>query len=342
MPIPTPKAVTAVGRPALHSLLRPLVTAMICCFSLPLVAGSWQPYPADLPIFNFDGDKLEQQWDLLQRGTAQEYPSVPWVEAHLADEAMCAATSKALKAHPDFGDDLPASCAQFDRAAIADVLQQAWRDYFVGDYEGATSLGEALGPIGYPVGGYARIVYGQVLAVSSDEKTDVLKKAIELANDYEEIKPGLPYSPFVSAYSMGRMMEDMSMAGALKTGYNGVMKEKLEMLMSEYPGHAKATANYGGYNSGLIDKSGKFLARVTYDGTPENMEAGYVEAMKVEPPIISVHIGYAIALRQVYGDKERDKAIQILENLVGLTPLEAEDALELRHAKQVLAAYKEE
>ena len=56
-----------------------LIGWLIVACPLTLKAEQWQAYPSDLPTFNFDGDRLKQQWDLLQRGTVQQYPrAIGW------------------------------------------------------------------------------------------------------------------------------------------------------------------------------------------------------------------------------------------------------------------------
>jgi hypothetical protein len=326
-----------------HWLRLPLVLVFYS-FSVTLAADGWQPYPPDLPQFNVAGDRLEKEWDILQRATLQEYPSTAWVDEQLTDQALCNATLKALLTHPEFAATLSAtpagndaSCDKLDHSAIASILQQAWRDYFVGAYEGAVKAGEALGPIGYPVGGYARVVYGQLLAQSGTEKTEVLQQAIELANQYQEINPGSAYSLYVSAYAMGRLMEDMSTTDALATGYDSLIKEHLEELIFKYPAHTKGAACFGIHNADIIGKSTPFIARVTYGATPERMESGFGAAMKVQPPVIGNYVDYAIALQRVFDKKQSDKPRQTLEDAIDLVPYDAEDALEQRRAKRLLA-----
>ena len=127
------------------------------------------------------------------------------------------------------------------------------------------------------------------------------------------------------------------MSAALMTGYNSIVKERLEKLIQEYPKHTKGAANYGGYNAGIIGKSGRFLGRISYGATPEKMESGFATAMRVEPPVVSNHIEYAIALERVYGKDEIEKARKTLENLIGVEPLDAEEALELKRIEKLLA-----
>ena len=263
----------------------------------------------------------------------------------LAHPGLCKATLKSLVANDDVGGagsehqaEYQEDCSAIDSGQIATLLQQAWRDFFTGEYHKAVQAGEALGVIGYPVAGYARIAYGRMLARSSEEKTRVLEQAITNADAYQKIAPGSAYSLLISTNAMGRIMEDLSLSAALITGYNSDARQRLEALVQAYPKHARGAATYGGYNGGIIGKSGQFVARISYSATPEKMESGFTTAMRAEPPLISAHLEYAIALERVYGDKQREKARRTLENIVTLTPLEAEEALAQERAKAMLAA----
>ena len=300
-------------------------------------AADWQPYPADLPRFDYSGDKLAANWAVLQRATVQQYPSAEWVGQQLANAKLCEATLAAVKADAELAATAPDNCTELDAQALAERLQQAWRDYFSGDYQRSVQAAEALGPIGYAVGGYGRIAYGQVLAGSPEDKRAVLEQAIDNADAYDALDPGQAWPLFISAYAMGRIMEDLSLTAALATGYNGEMKKRLETLTAKYPAHTKGWANYGGYNGGVIDKSGRLLAKLTYGATPEKMELGFSKGLAIKPLVPSNYVEYAIALKRVYGKKEQDKARSYLEQAAAYTPLEAEEALEVRRAQQMLA-----
>lgn len=275
----------------------------------------------------------------------QEYPSSEWVETQLLSKRLCQATRQSLAEHAAFSATDAANsegCKGINSSFVAETLQQAWRDYFAGDYQSAAAQGESLGPIGYPVGGYARIVYGQVLAPSSEEKAQVLKQAIAYADAYEEISPGSAYSLFISTYAMVSILEDLSKGGALMTGYQNELKIRLETLIQAYPKHLKGAANYGRYNAYIIDESGRFLGRISYNTSAEKMESGFATAMKVEPPILSNDVEYTIAMEQVYGDKEQNKSQQVLENVIDTPPVDAEDALQIKRAAALLAQRQKE
>lgn len=316
-------------------MMRRLITA--CLLTMTAFTAHGQSYPAGLPRFDYSGEKLADNWAVLQRSTLQQYPSAAWVEQQLAKAKLCEATLAALRALPELRGDNSGGCRDLDTEALANHLQQAWRDYFSGDFEKSIESGEALGPIGYAVGGYGRIVFGQVLARSTEQKRQVLEQAISNADAYDALDPGEAWPLFISAYSMGRIMEDLSLTSALATGYNGKMKKRLKTLTEKYPAHIKGWANWGGYNGGLIDKSGRLVAKLSYGATPEKMEAGFSRALVVKPLIPSNYVEYAIALRRVYGNTERDRARSYLEQAAAHTPLDAEEALEVRRAQQMLA-----
>lgn len=317
--------------------LGPLFALFFSGLLAPPAIGDWAAYPDALPQFDFSGDELEKQWSTVRRGTVQPYPAVEWVGAQLNHQALCEATGVALHEHPTLGEGLPDACTEFDDQAIAGILQQAWRDVARGDYQSAATAAEALGPLGYPVGGYARVIYARELARSIDEQTEILDVAIARAKDYAALFPNSAYSLFVSAHAKFRILEGLPNTEGYATGYITTIHDNLEQLIFDYPAHARGAASFGGFNAYIIAKSGTFLARASYNAVPEKMESGFSHAMRVEPLLLSTHVDYAIALRQVYRKKARAKLRQVLENVGELTPLDAEDALAQQRASRLLA-----
>ena len=53
------------------------------------------------------------------------------------------------------------------------------------------------------------------------------------------------------------------------------------------------------------------------------------------------HYEYANALTYVYGDDEREKAIAQLKQAVAIKPINAMEALEVAHAKKLLAGFEQ-
>ncbi|NQD96711.1 hypothetical protein HP532_29045, partial [Pseudomonas sp. CrR25] len=53
------------------------------------------------------------------------------------------------------------------------------------------------------------------------------------------------------------------------------------------------------------------------------------------------HYEYANALAYVYGDDQQEKALQHLQRAVAIEPINAMEALEVAHARKILAQYQQ-
>ncbi|WP_281648683.1 hypothetical protein [Parendozoicomonas sp. Alg238-R29] len=325
-----------------------LMASCLLAFSTLIQANQtkdWNSYPDELTTFDYSGDKLKENWPTLTRGTKEPFPDVAYIKSmgERFPEAM-ALSVKELRANAsNMGIDyeIPKQLTEKDYQFYSELIQQTWRYLFEGKFQEARELGMQLGPMGYIPGLYAQSIYAQHLAKSQEEKHDMLREVIDTTKRMESYVPNYPFILFGSAYAKARISEDLSMTKALATGYTKPMKHDLENLVSLYPEHMYGYASLGGLHAGIVEKSGsKFLARMTYGATTDDMEKYFGVALAVEPALPVTRLEYAIALVRVYGDDKKDEAISYLKEAVEMTPVHAEESLDIAKAARLLKEWQ--
>ena len=86
----------------------------------------------------------------------------------------------------------------------------------------------------------------------------------------------------------------------------------------------------------MIRKVGKLVGRMTYGVSADKMETYFARSFRASDDLPIGHYEYANALGYVYGDNEQDKALEQLRKAVAIKPINAMEALEVAHAKQLL------
>ncbi|CAM3664804.1 tetratricopeptide repeat protein [Parendozoicomonas haliclonae] len=330
------------------SLFRVLTATLVLIGSLAsanTTPEQWNSYPAELPKFDYSGDKLKANWDLLTRGTKEPFPDVAYIKsmAEQYPEAMDLSIKELRENSKAMGIDYVISdtLTEQDYQFYAELIQQTWRFLFEGRFQDARELGMRLGPMGYIPGLYAQSIYAQHLSNTQEEKHTMLREVIDTTDRMEKYVPDYPFILFGNAYAKARIAEDLSMAKALATGYTKPMKKSLEKLISLYPSHMYGYASLGGLHGGIVEKSGsKFLARMTYGATVDDMEKYFGVALDAKPALPVTRLEYAIALHRVFGDKKKEEALAYLREAVAMTPVHAEESLDIAKANRLLKEWQ--
>lgn len=127
----------------------------------------------------------------------------------------------------------------------------------------------------------------------------------------------------------------------LKRGYTSEIPKELDALLARQPNQPFALALYGGYEAGVIRKVGKLVGKMTYGVSADKMEQYFSRSFRQANDLPIGHYEYANALTYVYGDDEREKAIAQLKQAVAIKPINAMEALEVAHAKKLLAGFEQ-
>lgn len=276
----------------------------------------WAKFPHDAKAFDYAGDKLAKQWAKLHAGDCEPFP----------DEAR---VGKLLKANPKLGKASEA-------AAVADTLQQAWRDYHRGDFQAAFEAGEALGPLGVSVAVKAAGIHAVYLL---DDEAASLKRFEQLNTMAEAASKALPDEPnthYRRAFALGRYSQGISIAKALSQGLAGKVRESLDRTLKLAPKHAEAHTALGLYHCEVVGKVGALIAGLTYGAKAATGEELLKAAIKLTPDSPIAHIEYGNGLMLLHGDKREDDAAAAYEKAASLKPKDAMEKLDVEFARSQL------
>lgn len=294
---------------------------------------SWQPYPADLQSFSYTEQDLAEHWQHLTDGFRGPLPTSQSLKADAERwPDMYAFTLNHLKttarSHPDLAS-LPEGALSNSFEVYARELRRAWALLFNGQFREARDLGLALGPSGYFPGLYAQALYATLIETDENTRRQLLKEVITLTQDIMPMAPDHPMIRFGNAYGKARILENLSASEAMGTGYTSAVMDTLEALLEEDPDNIYAVTLFGGVHSGIIEKAGSLIARMTYGAKESSMEELFGKAMQLSPDYPGVYYEYARAKLKVDEEKE---ALALLKKTRGMTAKSAEEALLLQAA----------
>ncbi|MBM7061593.1 hypothetical protein JQX08_12845 [Pseudomonas sp. UL073] len=311
--------------------MRRYLLALLAVCSLSAAADdTWKPFPYDQSAYDYSGERLREAWPRLTRGFGDyPFPDADWV-LRMATE------------HPQALEQTVAGNRGFsgkpeEAQRYAEQLQQVWRLVFRGDFAAAKRQGLALGVGGQVPAMFAQTLYAMFLAPDQAEKHRLLEEVIAYTDKAGELMQADSVALFGRAYAKARLAEELPVPVVLKRGYTSQIPAELDALLARQPRQPFALALYGGYEAGVIRKVGKLVGRMTYGVSAEQMEQYFVRSFRAADDLPIGHYEYANALGYVYGDDEQAKVVAQLKRATAIQPINAMEALEVAHAKQLLA-----
>lgn len=278
--------------------------------------ATWAKFPHDSKGFDYAGDKLAKSWDRLHAGDCEPFPDAARVGA-------------LLKAQPKAGKAA-------DAAKIAEILQQAWRDYHRGAFQAAFDAGEKLGPLGASVAVKAGGIHAVYLVDDDAERLARFERLAQLAEAAAKALPDEPNTHYRRAFAIGRYSQGISIAKALSMGLAGKVKESLDRTLKLAPRHAEAHTALGLYHAEIIGKVGAMIGGLTYGAKAATGEEHLRTALDLTPDSPIAHIEYGNGLLLLYGNKKEDAAAQAYEQATRLKPKDAMERLDIEFAKSQL------
>ncbi|SFM22666.1 tetratricopeptide repeat protein [Marinobacter zhejiangensis] len=318
-------------------LYKALSLILLIIVSPQLFAGqNWQPYPEDLQSFRYSEQNLAEHWPDLTDGFRGPLPTAEsvradaerWPELYDFTQNHLRTTARS---HPVLA---PLSEGELSHSfdAYARELRRAWALLFNGQFQEARDLGLALGPAGYFPGLYAQALYATLVESDEHVRTQLLNEVVTLTEDIMPMAPDHPMIRFGNAYGKARILENLSATEAMGTGYTSEVIDTLEALLADDPDNIYAVTLFGGVQSGIIEKAGSLVARMTYGAKESSMDELFNRAMRLSPDYPGVYYEYARA--KLKTDEEQE-ALDLLNKTRGMTPISAEEVLLLRASNRL-------
>lgn len=212
-------------------------------------------------------------------------------------------------------------------------LQEAWRQYHLGNFAQSVKIGLELGGEGLLPAAFSATIYAQYIEKDEKRKIALFKDAMAICKDAEKNNPSANVH-YMYAVAMGRYSQFISAVEALAQGYAGKIKEQIEKCLDLASGHAEAHVTYGGWHAGITDQAGSLMAKMVYGATQDAAHDHYEQGIRLAPESVIPYIEYARGLEVMFG-----KDSGIADNLEQAMPLIAQDAmqrLDQEQAKQQL------
>lgn len=306
-------------------------TLLLCLFTLsafcqaertesPAHSFQWQSFPYEQSPYDYAGEKLEEYWFLLNRSTDYPFPDKTYL-------------SSVLKANPE----LKLATPEFESIErLAENLQQAWRELFMGNFQAAAQQGYALGPLGYGVAFYSQATYGLRLEHDKEKRHALWEDIIERHEKSAQLTQHDIMAQYFAFYAMARLSEEISAPVVLTRGYMDTMNEALSQMIQAEPFNVFVLAAKGSMDAGIVRKMGRFMGKMAYGASDEVVENYYTSALAQNRRIANVHLEAAQSLLYIHKRKALDRALEQMRIAADIEPMSAMEKLDSFHAKQLL------
>lgn len=306
--------------------MRLFISWILISLSFVASAAEWNTYPAELPQFDYSGDKLKSHWDILTMGTRHEFPDEVFLQAMSETYPDLKAHMLSLAKKPDAH---PAVKALLDDnyTALAQALQKTWRYHYEGKYQQSYELGMQLGTAGMVPAIYSKLMYATFMVHSSAEKLAIFRDAAAEAEPLLELTPGYDFGDFGLLYARVRILERLGTTAALATGYLGSTQKKLKQLSERHPTNSLYPTTFAGIQAGVVERVGSLIGRITYGATEGRTLADFSEALELQSNLPVIYNEFIVALNRINPKKHKALIQDLSERCIALTPYSAEEAL---------------
>ncbi|MCD8522728.1 MAG: hypothetical protein LRY66_13050 [Saccharospirillaceae bacterium] len=286
----------------------------------PVFSFQWQAFPYEQTPYDYSGKRLSEYWFQLNRATDYPFPDAGYLSSVLAKNA-----------------ELKLATPEFESIEqLAEKLQQAWREFYKGNFQLAATQGYALGPIGHGVAFYAQATYGLRLENDKDRRHALWEDIIARHEKTAEQTRHDIMARYFAFYAMARLSEEISSPTVLSRGYMDTMTSELNAMAEAEPYNVFVLAAKGSMDAGIVRKMGHFMGRMAYGADDQVVENYYNAALAQNRLIANVHLEAAQSLLYIYKQKALDRALEQMRIAAGITPISAMEALDSFHAKKLL------
>ena len=255
--------------------------------------GGWAAFPHDNAAFVYDGAALKKNWARLHKGDAEPFPS---------------------------GDS-------------AKAVEEAWRLYHAGDFEGAYEAGLAAGLDGYNAANKAACIYNNYLETSDAKKQKAYEEVAARCEELQAAQKKNANAYYWAAYALGRYGQLIGVAKALAQGIGGKVSKALETTLKLEPKHADAHIALGTFNAEVIEKVGSMIGKMTYGVSKEAAVENYEKALKLNPESAVARTEMADGLYKLFGDKKMKDVERLYAEAAASEPKDAMECLDVAAAK---------
>jgi hypothetical protein len=276
--------------------------------------------PSSDGAFRYSGNALKEKWERLHRGDREPFPDARRV-------ARLAKGDPGLTAKVD---------ADGGEAAVAERLQEAWREFHAGNFSRAIELGSKLGPLGAAAANKAAAIQASAMAPGAGAALKLLEAASKRGEEAVERLADAANSHYMLALVLGRYSQRISIVQALAAGLGGRVHQLLERTLELEPRHADAHIALGLYHAEIVGKLGSLVAGLTYGASQSAALKHFKRALELTPEAAIAHIEYAQGLLLLDARAHRSKATELYQRAAQCEPLDAMERLDVERARRAL------
>jgi tetratricopeptide (TPR) repeat protein len=275
---------------------------------------------AHVSVFRYAAAALRDQWERLHHGDREPFPDAKRF-------------TRLARGDADLRSWLE---EQGGAAAVAERVQEAWREFHAGNFRRAIELGDKLGAVGAAAANKAAAIHAASLPPGAAGALQMLQAAIRRGEQAVSQLPREPNAHYMLALVLGRYSQRISILKALADGLAGRVRTLLERTLELEPKHADAHIALGLYHAEVVGKIGSLVAGLTYGASAKAAIQHFRRAIELAPRSAIAHVEYATGLLLLDARAHRAEADELYERAAAVEPADAMDALDVERARQAL------
>jgi tetratricopeptide (TPR) repeat protein len=213
------------------------------------------------------------------------------------------------------------------------AVEDAWRLFHAGDFQGAFDAGIAAGLDGYNVANKAACIYNNYLEASDAKKQKAYEEIAARCEELQAAQKKNANAFYWHAYALGRYGQLIGVAKALTQGIGGKVRTSLETAIKLEAKHADAHIALGTFNAEVIEKVGAMIGKMTYGVSKDAAIENYEKAIKLNPTSAIARTEYADGLYKLFGKVKMKDVEKLYAEAIAIEPLDAMECLDVEAAK---------
>jgi tetratricopeptide (TPR) repeat protein len=213
------------------------------------------------------------------------------------------------------------------------AVEEAWRLYHAGEFQGAFDAGIAAGLDGYNAANKAACIYNNYLETSDAKKQKAYEEIAARCEELQAAQKKNANAYYLHAYALGRYGQLIGVAKALTQGIGGKVRGSMETAIKLEAKHADAHIGLGTFQAEVIEKVGAMIGKMTYGASKDNAVEMYEKAIKLNPTSSIARTECADGLFKLFGKAKMKDVERLYAEAIAIEAMDAMECLDVEAAK---------
>jgi tetratricopeptide (TPR) repeat protein len=213
------------------------------------------------------------------------------------------------------------------------AVEEAWRLYHAGDFQGAFDVGIAAGLDGYNAANKAACIYNNYLETSDAKKQKAYEEIAARCEELQTAQKKNANAYYLHAYALGRYGQLIGVAKALAQGIGGKVRGSMETAIKLEAKHADAHIGLGTFQAEVIEKVGAMIGKMTYGASKDGAVEMYEKAIKLNPTSAIARTEYADGLFKLFGKAKMKDVERLYAEAIAIDAMDAMECLDVEAAR---------